>query len=157
MILETGMRCWTSWDACVRNVVELMKSVAWQKKYTLPPIIMEVENGPQKETSKSSCLGPHFPLNHDYGRKGTLQKTNAWNLKNHPLWKWKKNLNQSFIFGFSIFVFFWGECNASSFLFLLRPANVFFGVWNPLQIWWVPLGLRRSQKHNETMKQQNAN
>ncbi len=38
---------------------------------TLPPIIMEMENGPQKETRlKSSTKGPHFPLNHDYGRKG---------------------------------------------------------------------------------------
>ena len=38
--------------------------------FTLPPIIMEVENGPRKETSQSSSPIFHF---HDYGRKGRVQ------------------------------------------------------------------------------------
>ncbi len=37
------------------------------ERYTLPPIIMEVENGPQKET-KVIFQAPIFHF-HDYGRK----------------------------------------------------------------------------------------
>ncbi len=45
---------------------------------TLPPIIMEVENGTQKET-KVIFQAPIFHF-HDYGRKGKMFQQQEWEL-----------------------------------------------------------------------------